>query len=221
MAALSRPQLPFYQPEAAKWPDLWIWVADGRFHIVPCKQFISGQAKLFLGKAGKANGRFSKAGQPPWPWLGKRMAALSRPASRNGHCLRADGRFTKAGKPQWPFYQQWPLYQGRPIQWLVESQWPFYQARWPFYQGVIKEVAVTLGHLSTGFRVIECRASLSLARHDSGSMRAPASPAGAMRVASPRSPRVCSAPSASEAARRSARRPLTVVRASLCLGFRV
>ena len=81
---------------------------------------------------------------------------------------------------------------------------------------------MTLGHLSTGFRVIECRASLSLARHDSGSMRAPASPAGAMRVASPRSPRVCSAPSASEAARRSARRPLTVVRASLCLGwFRV
>ena len=131
------------------------------------------------------------------------------------------GQFYQGGKPQWPFYQQWPLYQGRPIQWLVESQWPFYQARWPFYQGVIKEVAVILGHLSTGFRVIECRASLSLARHDSGSTRAPASPAGAKRVASPRSPRVCSAPSASEAARRSARRPLTVVRASLCLGFRV
>ena len=24
---------------------------------------------------------------------------------------------------------------GRPIQWLVESQRPFYQARWPLYQG--------------------------------------------------------------------------------------
>ena len=24
---------------------------------------------------------------------------------------------------------------GRPIQWLVESQWPFYQAPWPLYQG--------------------------------------------------------------------------------------
>ena len=73
----------------ATWPDLWIWAAAGRFHIVPRKQFISGQAELFLARAGKANGRFIKAA----------VAMVSK-------------RFTKAGKPQWPFYQQWPLYQG-------------------------------------------------------------------------------------------------------------
>ena len=39
--------------------------ADGRFHIVPCKELISGQAEPFLSRAG-------------------RIATLSRPASRSG-----------------------------------------------------------------------------------------------------------------------------------------
>ena len=83
-----------------KWPDLWLRAADGRFHIVPYKEFISGQAEQFLGR------------------LAKRMATLSRPASRSGRFIKADGRFIK-------FYQQWPLYQGR-----GRGQWP----QWPFYQ---------------------------------------------------------------------------------------
>ena len=33
------------------------------------------------------------------PRLGKQMAVLSRPASRNGHGIKGDGRFIKAGKP--------------------------------------------------------------------------------------------------------------------------
>ena len=65
---------------------------------VPYKEFISGQAEQFLGRPAK------------------RMATLSRPASRSGRFIKADGRFIK-------FYQQWPLYQGRgPGQW---PQWPF------------------------------------------------------------------------------------------------
>ena len=131
--------------------------------------------------------------------LSKPMAVLSRPASPNGRFIRAGSCFIKA----------------------AHARWPLYQGQWPFYQGVIKEDSDIRGHFGRGFRVILFGASLTLARHDSGSMRAPASPAGAMRVALPRSPRVRSAPAASEAARRSARRPLTVVRASLCLGFRV
>ena len=58
------PQGPFYQPEAAKWPDLEIRAADGRFHTVPYKEFISGQAEPFLSRA-------------------CRIATLSRPASRS------------------------------------------------------------------------------------------------------------------------------------------
>ena len=38
---------PFYHQEAAAWPDLWIRAADGRFHIVPYKQFINGQVEPF------------------------------------------------------------------------------------------------------------------------------------------------------------------------------
>ena len=58
------PQGPFYQPEADKWPDLEIRAADGRFHIVPYKEFISGQAEPFVSRA-------------------CRIATLSRPASRS------------------------------------------------------------------------------------------------------------------------------------------
>ena len=67
---------------------------DGRFHIVPYKEFISGQAEQFLGR------------------LAKRMATLSRPASRSrfikfinsGRFIKvedkASGRNVKAGQPQ-------------------------------------------------------------------------------------------------------------------------
>ena len=43
--------------------------ADGRFHIVPCKEFISGQAEPFLSRA-------------------CRIATLSRPASRSGRFVK-------------------------------------------------------------------------------------------------------------------------------------
>ena len=92
VAMVSKPIAVLPRPELATWPDLWIWAADGRFHIVPCKQFISSQAELFLARAGKANGRFIKAA----------VVMVSKPMAV----------FTKAGKPQWPFYQQCPLYQG-------------------------------------------------------------------------------------------------------------
>ena len=58
------PQGPFYQSEVDKWPDLEIRAADGRFHIVPYKEFISGQAEPFLSRA-------------------CRIATLLRPASRS------------------------------------------------------------------------------------------------------------------------------------------
>ena len=45
-----------------------IRAADGRFHIVPYKEFISGQAEPFLSRAREANRRFIKAGQPQWPF---------------------------------------------------------------------------------------------------------------------------------------------------------
>ena len=50
-------------------------LADCRFHIAPCKPFTSGQAELFLARAGKATGCFIKAGR----------------------FIKADGRFIKAG----------------------------------------------------------------------------------------------------------------------------
>ena len=114
-----QPQWPFYQ----QWPLYqtsgrngrfinqkrpngqisYIWVAACRFHTVPCKEFISGQAELFLARAGKANGR------------------LSRPASRNGRFIKADGRFIKAGNAQLQFYQQWQTYQGQAKGGLIRS----------------------------------------------------------------------------------------------------
>ena len=47
IAKLAKVEWPFYQPEAAKWPSQ---VADCRFHIVPHKQFISGQAEPFFSR---------------------------------------------------------------------------------------------------------------------------------------------------------------------------
>ena len=71
---------------------------------------------------------------------------------------------------------QWPFYQAR---------WPLYQGQWPLYQGVIKEDAYILGHLSSGFRVIECRASLSFARHVQWLHARARLTDGSLRVASP------------------------------------
>ena len=50
-----------YQSQASKWPGLSIWAADGRFLIVPRKQFISGQDEPFFIKGWRSNGRFIKA----------------------------------------------------------------------------------------------------------------------------------------------------------------
>ena len=50
-----------YRPQASKWPGLSIRAADGRFLIVPRKQFISGQAEPFLIKGWRSNDRFIKA----------------------------------------------------------------------------------------------------------------------------------------------------------------
>ena len=72
-------------------PDYEGRAADGRFHIVPYKEFISGQAEQFFRKAGKANGNFIKARQPQWPFYESRwpfyqvlstMAAVSRSRTR-------------------------------------------------------------------------------------------------------------------------------------------
>ena len=127
--------------------------------------------------------------------LAKPVAVLSRPASPNGCCVKA----IKA----------------------AHARWPLYQGQWPFYQGVIKEEGYIRGHFGREFRVILFGASLTLARHVQWLHARARLTGGSLRVASSRSPRVCSAPAASGAVRRSARRPLTVVRASLCLGFRV
>ena len=45
---------------------------------------------------------------------GSPMAVLSRPASPSGRVIKASGRSIKTGQPRLPFYQQWPIYQGRP-----------------------------------------------------------------------------------------------------------
>ena len=227
---------------SGKGPDLLIRAADGRFHIVPCKELISARPSHFLSRAGKA-----KACQPQWSFYQSRrpfyqgrpasmavlstMTVLARPrirpvaaiavlSTRSGQMARSldlarrwsrvsslsaifmkgwQSRwpFIKTGQPQWPFYQsQWPFYQARAPQWPFYQQWPLYQGRpnarwplyqgqWPLYQGVIKEDAYILGHLSTGFRVIQCRASLSLARHVQWLHARARLAGGSLRVASP------------------------------------
>ena len=43
------PQWPFYQPEAATWPDHRIWSTDYIFYHFPCKEFINGRAAQIFG----------------------------------------------------------------------------------------------------------------------------------------------------------------------------
>ena len=82
-----------------------IRAADCRFHIAPYKEFISGQAEPFLSRAGKAIGRFIKAGQPQWPFYQRRrpfyqgrpasiavlatVAAMAGVSPRSGHMARS------------------------------------------------------------------------------------------------------------------------------------
>ena len=77
-----------------------IRAADCRFHIAPYKEFISGQAEPFLSRAGKAIGRFIKAGQPQWAFYQRRWPFYQgRPASIA--VLSRPGQW-----PQWPVYHQ-------------------------------------------------------------------------------------------------------------------
>ena len=63
---------------------------------------------------------FSKGWESEWPLY----------QSRSGHGIKADGR-SRPASPSGRFINN-----GRFIKaWLVESQLPFYQARWPLYQG--------------------------------------------------------------------------------------
>ena len=67
----------FLRPEAAEWPDLQIWVTDGQFHIIPCKEFISSRPSYFYQS--QPQRPLCQGGQPQWP--------------------------IKAGQAQWPFYE--------------------------------------------------------------------------------------------------------------------
>ena len=46
----GQPVAIFISAETVKWPD----AADGEFHMIPRKEFISGRAKPFLAKSGPA-----------------------------------------------------------------------------------------------------------------------------------------------------------------------
>ena len=62
-----------------------------RFHTVPYKEVISGQAEPFLSRA-------------------CRMATLSGPASRSGRLSKPMAVVSRPAS-LWPFYQEWPLCQ--------------------------------------------------------------------------------------------------------------
>ena len=80
----------------AKWPDLHIRALRGRFHIVPYKEFISGQAKPF------------------YQGLAKRIATLSTPAAAfyqsrrpsyqaNGRSIKPVAILSRLSKPNGKF----------------------------------------------------------------------------------------------------------------------
>ena len=88
--------------------------------------------------------RSSSAARPShfYQGLAKRIAVLSRPASRSGRLIKADGSFIKAGQPMAVLSTmaalsrlrtrpQWPLYQSEaaksPDLLDLQSRWPFYQ----------------------------------------------------------------------------------------------
>ena len=76
---------------------------DGRFinngRFVKAEDQASGRNGRFINQK-RPNGQTSLSAARPsnfYKWPAKRMAALSRPASRSGRFIKADVRFIKAG----------------------------------------------------------------------------------------------------------------------------
>ncbi|MCR9103576.1 MAG: hypothetical protein NXI25_26760 [bacterium] len=132
LKAMSRP-VSFYQPEAAKWQSF----ADGRSHIVLCRECISGpgggrqsECRFIKGP----DGRFIKAGQLDWAadcqfhivprketitsqaklflkgW--QSAGRLARPASPNGRFIKANGRLLPMAALSRPMAVLSRLYKG-------------------------------------------------------------------------------------------------------------
>ena len=78
------PQWPFYQPEAATWPDHRIWSTAYIFYHFPCKEFINGRAAQIFGT-------MAALSKP----LAKPVAAMSVLSTRSGQ--RPDHRIWSAG----------------------------------------------------------------------------------------------------------------------------
>ena len=127
---------------SGKGPDLLTRAADGRFHIVPCKELISARPSHFLSRAGKA-----KACQPQWSFYQSRwpfyqgrpasmavlatMAVLARPrirpvaamavlSTRSGQMAKSldlASRRSRVSSLSAIFIKGW------------QSRWPFYQDR--------------------------------------------------------------------------------------------
>ena len=93
--------MPFYQQEADKWPDLWIWSTDCNFYNFPYKEFINGRATHEF-----------------WVSSKNKVAVLSRQQQPNDYFYRGELSF-----PGQKSNVCWPFWQG-PSQW---PQWPFYQ----------------------------------------------------------------------------------------------
>ena len=85
----------------------------------------SGQAEPFLLRAGEANGNFIEADTRFTKASGCYQGRQPQNDRFLNSCQFGGGGFRRGRRR---------AAGGRPIQWLVESQWPFYQARWPFYQ---------------------------------------------------------------------------------------
>ena len=94
------PQWPFYQPEADKWSDR---MAD--FILSRIRSLSAARPSHF------------------YQGLAKRIAALSRPASRSGRFIKADGSFIKAGQPMAVLSTMAALSRLR-----TRPQWPFCQS---------------------------------------------------------------------------------------------
>ena len=139
-------------------PQLWVCAAASRARGTPVigfwKASVSIAATGFVCPMAISAARSVDAGDFRQSYTqkssGQAEPFLLRVGEANGNFIKANSRFTKAigcyqGRPtpKCSFYKQLPIRQGggptvaggRPIQWLVESQWPFYQARWPLYQG--------------------------------------------------------------------------------------
>ena len=138
---------------SGKGPDLSIRAADGRCHIVPCKELISGQAEPFFIKGWQSKGRPAAV-----VVLSKPMAVLSKPASLNGRLInhdrfskvedKASGRFINQKRPNGPTSRF------RPQMAVPCKQFISGQAE-PFYQRLAKPVAVLSRPASPNGRFIK------------------------------------------------------------------